>query len=102
MSKRTPKKHKNNTTLLLFYVDTRKNLKAIRGNEYRFAPKVGALPTKTIMLVVRSIYPNVPQMGQKFHHSMLMLFLDSMQSFMNFDKFSIYYNLKTMYLNVCG
>ena len=31
-----------------------KNLKAIRGNEYRFAPKVGAFPTETIMLVVRS------------------------------------------------
>jgi len=31
-----------------------KNLKAIRGNGYRFAPKVGAFPTETIMLVVRS------------------------------------------------
>ena len=54
MSKRTPKYHKNNTTLLLFYVDTRKKLKAIRGNGYRFAPKVGAFPTETIMLVVIS------------------------------------------------
>ena len=45
---------KNNTTLLLFYVDTRKILKATRGNGYRFAPRVGAFPIETIMLVVRS------------------------------------------------
>ena len=49
-----PKNHKNNTTLLLFYLATRNFLKAIRGNGYHFAPKVGAFPTKTIMLVVRS------------------------------------------------
>ena len=38
----------------LFYLDTRKNLKAIRGNGYGFAPKVEAFPTETIKLVVRS------------------------------------------------
>ena len=48
MSKRTKKNHKNQTTLLLFFVDTRKNLKAIRGNGYRF---VQTFPTETIMLV---------------------------------------------------
>ena len=53
MSKQTPKNHKNNTTFMLFYVDTRKKLKAIRGNGYRFAPKLGEFPTKIIMLVVR-------------------------------------------------
>ena len=31
-----------------------KNLKAIRGNGYRFIPKVGRSLPKTIMLVVRS------------------------------------------------
>ena len=31
-----------------------KNLKAIRGNGYRFVPKGGTFPTETIMLVVRS------------------------------------------------
>ena len=31
-----------------------KNLKAIRGNGYSFSSKVGAFPTETIMLVVRS------------------------------------------------
>ena len=45
---------KFDTTLLLFYVDTRKNLKAIRGNGYHFVPKGGTFPTETIMLVVRS------------------------------------------------
>ena len=53
MSKRTPTNHKNHTTLLLFYVDTGKNLKAIRGNGYRFVPKGGASSTETITLVVR-------------------------------------------------
>ena len=54
MSKPTPKNHKNRTTLLLFYVDTRKKLNAIRADGYRLVPKVGAFPTETIMLVVRS------------------------------------------------
>ena len=54
MSKRTPKNPKLNTPLLLFYVDTRKNFKAIRGNKYRFIPKGGTFPTKTITLLVRS------------------------------------------------
>ena len=34
------------TTLLFFYVDTRKYLKAIRGNGYRFIPKGGMSPTE--------------------------------------------------------
>ena len=45
---------KIHTTLLLFYVDTRIFLKAIRGNGYRFVPKGGTFPTETIRLVVRS------------------------------------------------
>ena len=54
MSKRIPKITKIHTTLLLFYVDTRKKLKAIRGNGYRFVPKGGTFPTENIMLGVRS------------------------------------------------
>ena len=55
MSKRTPKNHKkNNTTHLLFYVDTGNFLKAIRDNGYRFIPKGDTFPTETITLVVRS------------------------------------------------
>ena len=54
MSKRTPKITKIDTTLLLFYVDTRNFLEAIRGSGYRFIPKGGTSPTETIRLVVRS------------------------------------------------
>ena len=45
---------KFNTTLLLFYVDTRKNLKAIRGSGYHFVPEGGTFATETIRLLVRS------------------------------------------------
>ena len=55
MSKRTPKIPKLKTTLLLFYVDTRNFLKAIRGNGYRFVPKGGTFPTETITLVLRTL-----------------------------------------------
>ena len=57
---------KIDTTLLLFYVDTRNFLKTIRGNGYRFIPKGGTFPTETIMLVVRSIYPNLPKWDKKY------------------------------------
>ena len=91
MSKRTRKITKIDTTLLLFYVDTRKKIKAIRGNGYHFVPKGGTFPTQTSMLVVRSsglweAYPKPAQMGQKFYHSMLMPLHDSMPSLMNFRR----------------
>ena len=83
---------KIDTTLLLFYVDTRNFLKAIRGNGYCFVPKGGTFPTENHhaccekLRFVRSIYPNLPQMGQKFYHDMLMPLHDSMPSFMNFRR----------------
>src|SRR6266480_4837402 len=61
-------------------------LKAIRGNGYHFVPKGETFPTETIRLVVRSIYPDLPQMGQKIYHGMLMPLQDSMPSFMNFRR----------------
>ena len=67
-----------------------KNLKAIRGNGYRFVPKGGTFPTENHrprcekLWFVRSIYPNLPQMGQNLYHGMLMPLHDSMPSFMNF------------------
>ena len=70
----------------------KKNLKAIRGNGYRFVPKGGAFPTENHhaccekLRFVRSIYPNLPQMGQIFYHGMLMPLHDSMPSFMNFRR----------------
>ena len=71
---------------MLFYVDTRNKLKAIRGNGYHFVPKDGTFPTEIITLVVRSLYPDLPHPGQIFYHGMLMLLHDSMPSFMNFRK----------------
>ena len=69
-----------------------KKLKAIRGNGYRFVPKGGTCPTENHhaccekLRFVRSIYPNLPQIGQKFYHGMLMPLNDSMPSFMNFRR----------------
>ena len=89
---RTRKIPKFNTTLLLFYVDTRIFLKAIRGNGYRFIPKGGTFPTENHHICceklrfVRRIYPNLPQMGKKLYHGMLMPLHDSMPSFMNFRR----------------
>ena len=51
---------------------------------------------------VRSLYPNLPQMGQKIYHGMLMPLHDSMPSFMNFRRVLDLLEFKTMYLNVCG
>ena len=54
MSKPTPKIPKLNTTLLLFYVDSReKKLKSRRDNGYRFVQKGETFPTETIQLIVR-------------------------------------------------
>jgi hypothetical protein len=67
-------------------------LKAIRGNGYRFVPKGGTFPTENHhaccekLRFVRSIYPNLPQMGQNLYHGMLMPLHDSMPSFMNFRR----------------
>ena len=86
MPKRTPKIPKLNTTLLLFYVGTRIFLIAIRGNRYRVVPKGDMFYTETIRLVVRSLYPNLPQMGQIFYHDMLIPLHETMPSFMNFRR----------------
>ena len=92
MSKRTPKNHKksHNTPVVLCWHE--KNLKAIRGNVYHFGPRGGMFPTKNHhaccekLRFVRSIYPNLPQMGQKIYRGMLMPLHDSMPSFMNFRR----------------
>ena len=92
MSKRTPKYTKIHTTLLLFYVDTRKKIKALIGNGYRFFHKGGTFPTENHhaccekLWFVRSIYPNLPQMGQNLYHDMSMLLHDSMPGFMNYRR----------------
>ena len=69
-----------------------KKLKAIRGNGYRFVPKGGTCPTENHhaccekLRFVRSIYSNLPQMGQNLYHNMLMQLHDCMPNFMNFRR----------------
>ena len=85
-----PENHKKWCNTLLLYVDTRNFLKAIRGNGYRFVPKGGTCLTENHhaycekLRFVRSIYPNLPQMGQNLYHGMFMPLHESMPSFMNF------------------
>ena len=68
------------------------NLKAIRGNGYCFVHKGGTFPTENHhaccekLRFVRSIYHNLPQMGQNLYQNMLMPLHDSMPSFMNFRR----------------
>ena len=93
MSKQTPKNDKNShNTPVVLCCHEKKNLKAIRGNGYHFIPKGGTFPTENHhaccekLRFVRSIYPNLPQMGQNIYHRMLMPLHDSMPSFMNFRR----------------
>ena len=51
---------------------------------------------------VRSLYPNLFQMGHKIYHGMLMPLHDSMPSFMNFRRVLDLLEFKTRHLNVCG
>ena len=74
---------------MLFYVDTRKILKARSGNRYRFVPKVPYRNHHACcekLWFVRRLYPNLPQMGLRFYHGILMPLHDSMPSFMNFRR----------------
>ena len=69
-----------------------KNMKAIRGTGDCFVPKGGTFPTENHhgccekLRFVRSVYPNMPQMGQNLYRGMLMPLHDSMPSFMNFTR----------------
>ena len=85
-----------------------KNLKARRGNKYRFVHKCDTFPTRTMRLLVRSsrlweaYTQTCPKCYNVFYHSMLMPFQDCMPSFMNFRWVLDLLEFKTMYLNVCG
>ena len=69
-----------------------KKLKAIRGNGYHFIPKGRTFLTENHhaccekLWFVRSIYPNLPQMGQYFYHCMLMPFHASVSKYINFRR----------------
>ena len=99
---------KFNTTLLLFYVDTRIFLKAIRGRGYHFIPKGGTFTTETIRLVVRSsglweaYTQTCPKWDKTFTKTCWCRSMIACQVSLISDEFWIYYNLKTKDLNVCG
>ena len=92
MSKRTPKNHKNwhNTPIVLCW-----HLKIFGSNKRQrisFRPQRWHVPYRNHhacyekLWFVRSLYPNLPQMGQKIYHGMLLPLHDSMPSFMNFKR----------------
>ena len=86
----TNPKNSHNTPVVLYW--HAKKMKAITGNGYRFVPKGGTFPTESHhaccekLRFVRSIYPNLPQMGQNVYNDMLVPLHDSMPSFMNFRR----------------
>ena len=69
-----------------------KNLKATRGNGYRFVHEGGTFPTENHhaccekIRFVWSISRKLSQMGENLYHNMLMPLHDSMWSFMNFRR----------------
>ena len=92
MSKWTPKNHKNwhNTPVVLCWHE-----KIFESNKMQwisFFPQRWDVPYRNHhacsdkLLLVRLLYPNLPQMGQNFYHGMLMPLHDSMPSFMNFRR----------------
>ena len=92
MSKRTPKNPKNwhNTPVVLCW-----HVKFFESNKRQwisFHPQSWDIPYRNHqascqkLWFVRSISPNLPQMGQKNYHGMLMPLHDSTPSFMNFRR----------------
>ena len=83
---------KSHRTLLLFYVDMIKKIEINKRQWISFRPQRWDVPYRNHqaccekLWFVRSIYPNLPQMGQIFYHNMLMPLHDSMPSFMNFRR----------------
>ena len=83
---------KFNTTLMLFYVDTREKVEIKKRQRLSFPPERWNVPYRNHhaccekLWFVRILYPNLPQMEQKIYHGMLMPLHDSMPSFMNFRR----------------
>ena len=86
------KNPKFNTTLVLFYVDARAKIEIKKRQRILFRPRRWNVPYRNHqaccekLWFVRSLCPNLPQIGQKNYHGMLMSLLDSMPSFMNFRR----------------
>ena len=92
MSKRTTKNPKKSHNIMLFYVDTRKKFESNKRQWISFHPQRWDVPYRNHdacyekLWFVRSLYRNLPPMGQKIYHDMLMTLHDSMPSFMNFTR----------------
>ena len=77
---------------MLFYVDTRKKIQIKKRQWISFHPERWNIPYRNHhtcckkLWFMRSSDPNLPQMGQKIYHDMLMPLHDSMLSFMNFRR----------------
>ena len=77
---------------MLFYVVTRKRIEIKKRQQMSFRPQRWNFPYRKHqaycekLWFVRSLCPNLPQMGHIFYHGMLMLLHDSMPSFMNFRR----------------
>ena len=92
MSKQTPKNSKieHNTPVILCWHS--KKFESNKRQRISFRPQRWHVPYRNHhaccekLWFVRSLYPNLPQMGQFFYHGMLTLLHDSMPSFMNFRR----------------
>ena len=92
MSNRTQKNHKNshNTPVVLCWHENK--FESNKRQWISFRPQRWDVPYRNHhaccekLWFVRSLYLNLPQMGQNFHHGMLMPLHDSMPSFMNFRR----------------
>ncbi len=92
MSKRTPKNSKieHNTLVVLCWHS--KIFESKKRQRISFRPQRWHVPYRNHdaccekLWFVRSLYPNLPQMGQKFYHGILMPLHRSMPSFMNFRR----------------
>ena len=90
MSKRTPKNSKieHNTLVVLCWHS--KFFEINKRQRILFLPQRCHVPYRNHNACcekpwfVRSLFPNLPQMGQNFYHGMLMPLHDIMPSFMNF------------------
>ena len=106
MSKRTPKNHKNwhNTPVVLCWPE--KKIESNKRQWISFRPQRWDVPYRNHpaccekLWFVRSIYPNLPQMGQKFTTACWCRSMIACQVSWISDEFWIYSNLKTRYLNV--
>ena len=91
MSKRTPNIPKIDTTPLLIYADTRKKIEIEKRQCILFRPERWNVPYRNHraccekLWFVRSISPNLPQMGKKIPRHVDAVY-DSMPSFMNFRR----------------